>query len=108
MQLLHRVLVLVTTAMAFNFSEPGRPIEAGIIAMGETEFLDIAPIDLLNGISTNFVKNLPLPDEIKAKAPVVNFHWITETGAPAKFTSNMTVTATVGGQMMVIKSHKTF
>lgn len=98
MQLSNYILILCQLAvcnMAFNLSNPGRPIEAGIIVMAETEVLDVAPIDLLHGISTRFINNLPLPDELKAKAPVVNFNWITENGEPANLTSNMKVNATV-------------
>jgi hypothetical protein len=64
--------------MSLNLSNPGRPIEAGVILMGETEILDVAPIDLLHGIGKKFVEALPLSDELKAKALDVNFHWITE------------------------------
>jgi hypothetical protein len=81
--------------MSFDLSNPDRPIEAGVILMGETEILDVAPIDLLHGISKSFIESLPLPDELKAKAPHINFHWITETGTPATLTSNITITATV-------------
>ena len=81
--------------MPLNLSNPGRPIEAGVILVGETEILDVAPMDLLHGISKSFVEMLPLPDELKAKAPEINFHWVTETGQPAKLTSNITMQATV-------------
>jgi hypothetical protein len=80
--------------MTFQLSNPGRTIEAGMILMGETEILDVAPIDLLHGISTKFVNAYPLPEELKAKALDINFHWVTETGAAAKLTSNITMEAT--------------
>jgi hypothetical protein len=80
--------------MAFQLSNPGRAIEAGMILMGETEILDVAPIDLLHGISKKFVNAIPLPEELKAKALDINFHWVTETGAAAKLTSNITMEAT--------------
>ncbi|KAH7371746.1 class I glutamine amidotransferase-like protein [Pyrenochaeta sp. MPI-SDFR-AT-0127] len=80
--------------MPFELSNPGRPIEAGVILMGETEILDVAPIDLLHGLSKKFVDALPLSPELKSKALDINFHWITETGAPAKLTANMTLSAT--------------
>lgn len=80
---------------SFDLSSPGRPIEAGVILMGEAEILDVGQIDILNGISANFVDMLPLPDELKAKAPKINFHWVTESGNPAKLSSNMTIQATV-------------
>jgi hypothetical protein len=81
--------------MSFDLSNPGRPIEAGVILMGETEILDVAPIDLLHGLSKKFISVLPLPDELKAKALDINFHWVTEKGDPAKLTANMTLSATV-------------
>jgi hypothetical protein len=89
------LFITSTNKMSFDLSNPGRPIEAGVILMGETEVLDIAPIDLLHGISKKFVEYIPIPEEIKAKAQDINFHWITEKGAPGKLTSNMTITATV-------------
>jgi hypothetical protein len=95
MQSLYHILAVSQIVMAFSLSNPGRPIEAGMIILGETEVLDVAPIDLLNGISTNFIQNLPLSYDLKAKAPVVHFNWVTETGSPAKLTSNMTLESTV-------------
>jgi hypothetical protein len=80
--------------MTFQLSNPGRTIEAGMILMGETEILDVAPIDLLHGISKKFVNAYPLPEELKAKALDINFHWVTETGTAAKLTSNITMEAT--------------
>ena len=81
--------------MSLQLSNPGRSLEAGVILMGEIEILDVAPIDLLHGISTKFINALPLPEELKAKALDINFHWVTETGAAAKLTSNITLEATV-------------
>jgi hypothetical protein len=81
--------------MPIQLSNPGRPIEAGVILMGQTEILDVAPIDLLHGIGKEFANALPLSDELKAKALDINFHWITETGAPARPTANITLEATV-------------
>jgi hypothetical protein len=81
--------------MTFSLSNPGRAIEVGVILMGETEIQDVAPIDLLHGISTRFINDLPLPAEVKAKAPEMNFHWITENGEPGKLTSNIQIVATV-------------
>jgi hypothetical protein len=81
--------------MSFQLSNPSRTIEAGMILMGETEILDVAPIDLLHGISKKFVDAYPLSEELKAKALDINFHWVTETGAAAKLTSNITMEATV-------------
>lgn len=77
-----------------DFSNARRPIEAGVILLGSMEILDVAPIDLLHGISKN-VDILPITDELKAKAPEINIHWITEEGEPSKLSSNITIQATV-------------
>ena len=81
--------------MTFNLSNPGRPIEVGVILMGETEILDVAPIDFLHGMSNKFISSLPLPDELKAKSFDLNTHWITEKGTPAKLTADITLQASV-------------
>lgn len=81
---------------SFDLSSPNRPIEAGVILLGgETEVLDVAPLDLLYGISTKFIHMLPVSDDVKAKAPEMNIHWVTETGEAATLTSNITIQATV-------------
>jgi hypothetical protein len=87
--------------MTFQLSNPGRAIEAGMILMGETEILDVAPIDLLHGISKKFVNAIPLSEELKAKALDINFHWVTENGTAAKLTSNITMEATVYSPVLV-------
>jgi hypothetical protein len=79
----------------FSLSSPGRPIEAGCILMGVTEILDVAPLDMLGCIGKDFVEILQLSDDVRATAPEVNFHWVTENGEPAKMTGNLTVMATV-------------
>ena len=81
--------------MSFDLSNPNRPIEVGVILMGETEILDVAPIDFLHGMSNKFLSALPLSDELKAKSFDLNTHWITEKGTPAKLTANITLEATV-------------
>jgi hypothetical protein len=82
--------------MSFDLSNPGRTIQAGVILMGgETEILDVAPIDLLHGLSTKFISVLPLSDELKAKALDINFHWVTEKGEPANLTAKIKIPATV-------------
>jgi hypothetical protein len=84
-----------TNNMSFDLSNPDRPIEVGVILMGETEILDVAPIDFLHGMSKKFISALPLSDELKAKSFDLNTHWITEKGTRAKLTANMTLEATV-------------
>jgi hypothetical protein len=79
---------------SLDLSNAGRPIEAGVILLGSMEILDVAPIDLLHGISKN-VDILPITDGLKAKAPEINIHWITEEGKPSKLSSNITIQATV-------------
>jgi len=61
----------------------------------ETEILDVAPIDLLNGMSKEFMRVLPVPDALKAKALDVKFHWVNETGKVARLTSGISMDATV-------------
>jgi hypothetical protein len=64
----------------------------------KTEILDLAPIDLLNGMSRDFVAALPTemaPDEIKAKALDFEFHWVNETGKTANLTGGLNIEPTV-------------
>lgn len=66
-----------------------------------TELLDVAPIDLINGLSNGFLRELPsfaISDDLKAQGIDIVFHWITETGAPAELTSGLSVNATVSHQ----------
>jgi len=67
---------------------------------GTTEILDIAPIDLIHGMARGeFVQNFPdeiIPPNLKAQALDTKFHWINETGKPAKLTGGMNVEVTVG------------
>lgn len=81
--------------MPFSLSNPNRPIEAGVILMGEMEILDVAPIDLLHGVGKKFVQILPIPDELKAQALDIKFHWVTEKGTPIRLTAGLMVEATV-------------
>ena len=81
--------------MPVDLSNPGRTLHAGIILMGETEILDVAPIDYLHGLTKKFAAILPVSDELKAKALDIEFHWITEKGDVAKLSSGITMNATV-------------
>lgn len=81
--------------MPLDLSNPGRKIHAGIILMGETEILDVAPIDFLHALSKKFIQALPLSDEVKAKALDMEFHWVTEKGEPASLTAGISLNATV-------------
>ena len=64
----------------------------------ETELLDVGAIDLLNGMTTKFVKSVPdnyLSADLKAQALEIDFHWVNETGKTAKLTSGLSVQPTV-------------
>ena len=80
---------------SFDLSNPTRTIHTGIILMGETEILDIAPIDFLHSLSKKFINVFPVSDELKAKALDVEFHWVTEKGDAAKLTAGISMNATV-------------
>ncbi|KAF2728106.1 hypothetical protein EJ04DRAFT_449992 [Polyplosphaeria fusca] len=88
------LLAVIPSTTSFNLSNPNRPIEAGVILLGVTEVLDVAPMDYLHGISTRIAYALPVPDKLKAKFLDINFHWITEKGEPGKLTTNLTLAAT--------------
>jgi hypothetical protein len=63
-----------------------------------TEILDLAPIDLLSGMTNEFTSDFPpeiMPDEIKAHALDVELHWVNESGKMAKLTSGITIQPTV-------------
>ncbi len=63
-----------------------------------TEILDVAPIDLLNGLTSEFVKDWPhelMSASLQAQSVDIKFHWVTETGKSARLTSGMSITATV-------------
>ena len=81
--------------MPIDLSNPDRTIRAGVVLMGETEILDVAPIDLLHGFTKKFINILPVSDDVKANALDIEFHWVTEKGEPAKMSANMTLQATV-------------
>jgi hypothetical protein len=65
----------------------------------ETEILDVAPIDLLNGSSRDFVNNLSdrlVSPEMKQQAFDLEFHWVTENvNNPARMTSGIRIMPTV-------------
>ncbi|KAH7333117.1 class I glutamine amidotransferase-like protein [Rhexocercosporidium sp. MPI-PUGE-AT-0058] len=81
-----------------NLSKPHRTIRAGVILVNsETEILDVAPIDILDAISTKLVDNLPesmVSPEMRAQALDVEFHWVNETGKEAHLTAGTRVTPT--------------
>lgn len=90
----HKLSLQIPT-MPIDLSNPGRTIRAGVILMGETEILDVAPIDFLHGLNKKFGSLLPLSDELKAQLLDIEFHWVNEKGDTAKLTSGITMNATV-------------
>lgn len=65
----------------------------------ETEMLDVAPVDLLHGLSKDFSKDLDenvLSPELKSQALDMQFHWVNETGKMAKLTGGINLQPTVG------------
>jgi hypothetical protein len=77
---------------------PGRTIHAGVVLMGgETELIDVMPIDLLHGMSKKFMGDFV---EFYGQSAVdqgfdMKFHWVNETGKTARLTSNVIIEATV-------------
>ena len=63
-----------------------------------TEVLDLAPIDLLNGMSKTVIADFPselVSDEIKAQGLDLEFHWVNESGKLASLTSGLNIQPTV-------------
>ncbi|KIY03035.1 uncharacterized protein Z520_01501 [Fonsecaea multimorphosa CBS 102226] len=84
-------------AAPFDLSKPNRTIHAGVVLMNsETEILDVAPIDLLNAVSKNFVQTVEQfgPDGIAAQALDIEIHWVNETGKTAKLTGGLSLQPT--------------
>ncbi|KAI0544134.1 class I glutamine amidotransferase-like protein [Xylaria curta] len=88
-------------AQPLNLSKPHRPVHVGVILVkGETELLDIAPVDMIHGLSRHFIKTLPDdlgPAGFKEGAIDMQFHWVTEDGpsnTPGNFTSGLRVVPT--------------
>lgn len=102
--------------MPLDLVNPDRPIHVGVILMKgqdapacsgtqvindlqtfdrETEILDVAPVDLLNGLSQKMINFLPLPDPMKAKALNAEFHWVNQDGEEAKLTAGINLKPTV-------------
>ncbi|KAK8088493.1 hypothetical protein PG997_003454 [Apiospora hydei] len=84
---------------SIDLSNPNRRIEVGVLLMnGMTEVLDVAPIDLLNGMTKSLMDNVSpefLPDGVKYKAIDIEFHWVSETGqGTSRLTSGMSIVPT--------------
>nr|POE62930.1 isonitrile hydratase [Quercus suber] len=60
-----------------------------------TEILDVAPIDLLHGLSKDFLRRLTfLPEHLRSQGLDIEFHWITEKGDDGDLTANIKIKAT--------------
>ncbi|GAW11011.1 hypothetical protein ANO14919_003500 [Xylariales sp. No.14919] len=87
-------------AHPIDLAKPHRPINVGVILMkGETEFQDVAPIDMLHGLSRHFISTFPDelgPPGFKDGAIDLEFLWITESGetSPADLTSGLRILPT--------------
>ncbi|RYC63549.1 hypothetical protein CHU98_g2670 [Xylaria longipes] len=87
-------------AQPLDLSKPHRPIHVGVIlAKGETELLDIAPVDMIHGLSRHFITSLPDdlgPPGFKDGAIDMKFHWVTEHGpkTPGSLTSGLRIVPT--------------
>ncbi|KAJ5459309.1 hypothetical protein N7530_011253 [Penicillium desertorum] len=79
-----------------DLRNPGRPIRVGVILFNTlTEHLDVAPVGYFSSISREFLKTVPLPDELKKGALDFTFHWVNEDGkTPGKLTGNMEISPT--------------
>jgi hypothetical protein len=58
----------------------------------------VAPVDIFNSISTNFVNSFPegmLPDQLRGQALDMEFHWVNETGKLATLTAGGIIQPTV-------------
>ncbi|KAI0440339.1 class I glutamine amidotransferase-like protein [Xylaria telfairii] len=87
-------------AQKLNLAKPHRQIHVGVILMNsETELQDVAPVDLLHGLSSHWLNSLPDdlgPPGFKAGALDMAFHWVTEggPGAPGALTSGLGIVVT--------------
>ncbi|KPM35811.1 hypothetical protein AK830_g10748 [Neonectria ditissima] len=83
-----------------NLSNPGRPIHVGVILMNSvTEVLDVAPVDALHSLDTEFVNTLPdegVPPHFKAQSLAIEIHWISQDGPEkhSRLTSGMSILPT--------------
>lgn len=76
-----------------NLYKPDRKIHLGVILLNsETEILDVAPIDMMHGLSKKFLDTFPpgmLPAATAAQALDLEFHWVSETNDPIRLTSGI-------------------
>ncbi|KAI1614303.1 class I glutamine amidotransferase-like protein [Exophiala viscosa] len=85
-------------AGSFDLAKPNRTIQVGVVLMdSETEILDVAPVDLLYGMSKLLVNDFGdsfLPPNLKAQALDMDFHWVNQTGKTARLTGGASVQPT--------------
>lgn len=88
--------------ISFLYFRP-RPEPNGCLG-STTEHLDVAPAGLFACISRDFINEAPpslIPDELKAQAPDVVTHWVTESGStpdaatPGQLTGDLKFVPTV-------------
>ncbi|KAL7893465.1 hypothetical protein HDV63DRAFT_408346 [Trichoderma sp. SZMC 28014] len=82
----------------FSLSNPNRSLQIGVfLPASTTELIDIAPVDLFNGLRPHFLSTVPpnaMTDGMKASAVPRDISWITEGGKPAQLTAGLKVEAT--------------
>lgn len=74
------------------------PLKVGVLLFLEgTQFLDVAPLDLLGMLDPSWLRSGGfLPEELIAKAPQLEYHFINETGkGPAQMTAGFGLNVTV-------------
>jgi len=88
-----------TDSPTTDLRNPGRTVHVGVILMkGMTEILDVAPIDYLHGLTSEFIGDLPdeyLQPHYKQQTQDFQFHWVNETGETAKLTGGINLQPTV-------------
>lgn len=101
-------------AAPLDLAKPNRTIHVGVILMDsyvfegppcslltrdrETEILDVAPVDLLYGMSKHLVHDFAdgfMPPNLKEQALDMDFHWVNQTGKTARLTGGLRVQPTV-------------
>ncbi|KAF5004868.1 hypothetical protein FDECE_8650 [Fusarium decemcellulare] len=87
-------------AHSLDLSKPDRPVHVGVLLMeGETEIIDVAPVDFLYSFSKKFVENFPtemVSTDLKAQAIDFQFHWVSKAGPDGtnKLTGGLTILPT--------------
>ncbi|KAI7919915.1 tRNA (cytosine-5-)-methyltransferase NCL1 [Pyricularia oryzae] len=81
-----------------RFADLDRSLHVGVVLMGGvTELLDVAVIDMISGLDKQFIKTIPgVPEELRAQAIDVVFHWVSEAGpaTPSRLNCGITLVPT--------------